>query len=210
MPPKTPSKTRSKSRPAKRSPARTTSVAKRKARPRSASPSKPRENTPDHAWIRTLAAPYLRGYRPVAESRGPLRGYRFLAPSIAGAKSRAGFFVGYLGEPESYEFLQPLAPESIVFAFLEPAGSASHRRLVAQEGSLLRKTMEYIGWLTHRPPRFVFFDDRDVVLVRHFPMRVWPPDKHQHFSRNFFIETLAWLVRSGLVSKLASETRAKR
>jgi hypothetical protein len=30
-------------------------------------------------------------------------------------------------------------------------------------------------------------------------MREWPPEKYQHFSGNFFIETLAWLVRSGLV-----------
>ncbi len=208
------SKSRSKGRRAGRSPARSKThakpLAKRKAQPRSGALSKPRKNTPDHAWIRTLATPYLRGYRAVAESRGPLQGYRFVAPGKKGAKSRSGFFVGYLVEPEAYEFLQPLLPESIVFAFLEPAGSAFHRRLVSQEGSLLRKTREYIGWLTHRPPRFAFFDERDVVLVRHFPMRVWPPEKHQHYSRNFFIETLAWLVRSGLVSKLAGEARAKR
>jgi len=28
-------------------------------------------------WIRTLATPYLRGYRAVSETRGGLRGYRF-------------------------------------------------------------------------------------------------------------------------------------
>jgi hypothetical protein len=33
-------------------------------------------------------------------------------------------------------------------------------------------------------------------------MTEWPPEKYQHFSGNFFIETLAWLVRSGLVKKL--------
>jgi hypothetical protein len=36
-------------------------------------------------------------------------------------------------------------------------------------------------------------------------MRAWPREKFEHFSRNFFIETLAWLVRSGLVRKLLSE-----
>jgi hypothetical protein len=80
-----------------------------------------------------------------------------------------------------------------------------HKELVAREDSLLRKTAEYIGWLTHRPPRFAFFEDRDVVLVRHFSMRSWPEAKYQHYSRNFFIETLAWLVRSGLVAKLRGE-----
>ena len=93
-------------------------------------------------------------------------------------------------------------PECIVFAFLEPVGSAFHEAMVAREGSLLRKTAEYIGWLTHRPPRFAFFDDREIALVRHFSMQGWPAAKHQHYSRNFFIETLAWLVRSGLVAKL--------
>jgi hypothetical protein len=168
----------------------------------------PRKNALDIFWIRPLAAPYLRGYRPTAVRRGPLRGYRFAAPPNGGTKSRAGFFVGYLVDPEHHEFLKPAAPECIVFAFLEPVGSAFHDAMVAQEGSLLRKTTEYIGWLTHRPPRFAFFDDREIALARHFSMQGWPVAKRRHFSRNFFIETLAWLVRSGLVSRLhAGSTR---
>jgi hypothetical protein len=161
-------------------------------------------------WIRTLAAPYLRGYRWVAETRGGLRGYRFLAPGNNLARARRGFFVGYLIDGASHDFFQSLPPECIVFAFIEPVGSATYRRLVTKEGSLLRRTVEYIGWLTHRPPRFALFENRDAVLVRHFSMRDWPPEKYQHYSRNFFIETLAWLVRSGLVRKLISESAEKR
>jgi hypothetical protein len=43
-------------------------------------------------------------------------------------------------------------------------------------------------------------------------MREWPPEKFQHFSGNFFIETLAWLVRSGLEknSVKLQETRVRR
>lgn len=156
------------------------------------------------SWIRTLATPYLRGYRAVAETRGSLRGYRFVARGKSAARCSRGFFVGYLLQPGNYEFLQPAPPECLVFAYLDPVKSASYRRLVAAEGSLLRRTTEYIGWLTHRRPRFQFFDDRSVVLVRHSSMQPWPAEKHPHFSRNFFIETLAWLVRSGLVAKLAS------
>jgi hypothetical protein len=115
---------------------------------------------------------------------------------------RCGFFVGYLVRDTHFGFLQPQSPECVVFAFVGPVGGEAHRRLVVAEGSLLRRTAEYIRWLTHRPPRFVFFDDRSVVLVRHFPMREWPQKKQEHYSRNFFIETLAWLVRSGLVKKL--------
>jgi len=69
----------------------------------------------------------------------------------------------------------------------------------------MRKTFHYIRWLTHRPPRFAFFDREIAAMVRHNSMRDWPPNKYQHFSRNFFIETLAWLVRSGLVGKLREE-----
>ncbi len=46
-------------------------------------------------------------------------------------------------------------------------------------------------------------------MVRHQSMRDWPPEKYEHFSRNFFIETLAWLVRSGTVRKLFAEPLLK-
>jgi hypothetical protein len=165
--------------------------------------------SPSNLWIRTLAAPYLSGYRAAIEARGALRGYRFFAPDGPGTRARRGFFVGYLVNPANHEFLQPQPPECIVFAFIEPVSSASYRRLVTVEGSLVRRTAGYIGWLTHRRPRFAFFENREVVLVRHFSMREWPPQKHKHYSGNFFIETLAWLVRSGLVRKLVSEPAEK-
>jgi hypothetical protein len=190
----------------KHSSRRSKPLSKRKA---SASP-KPHRAAPDYAWIRTLATPYLRGYRALAETHGSLRGYRFVARGKPGVRASRGFFVGYLGTSENYEFLQPAPPECLVFAFLEPVKSAPYRRLVTAEGSLLRRTSVYIGWLTHRRPRFKFFDDRSVVLVRHFSMKAWPAEKHRHFSRNFFIETLAWLVRSGLVAKLASVASSGR
>jgi hypothetical protein len=166
-------------------------------------------NFPSTPWIRTLAAPYLQGYRAVLETRGGLRGYRFLAPGASGTRARRGFFVGHLIDPADHQFLRPQPPECIVFAFIEPVSSASYRHLVTEEGSLLRRTAEYIGWLTHRPPRFALFESRDAVLIRHFSMQGWPPEKHQHYSGNFFIETLAWLVRSGLVRKLISESGEK-
>jgi hypothetical protein len=167
-------------------------------------------NFPSNLWIRTLAAPYLRGYRAVLESRGALHGYRFFAPGARGTRSRLGFFVGYLIDQANYQFLQPQPPECVVFAFIEPVSSASYRRLVTAEGSPLRRTAEYIGWLTHRPPRFALFENRDAVLIRHFSMREWAPQKYQHYSGNFFIETLAWLVRSGLIRKLIPESGEKR
>jgi len=71
----------------------------------------------------------------------------------------------------------------------------------------MQKTFEYIRWLTHRPPRFVFHDGESAAMARHVTMRDWPVDKREHLSRNFFIETLAWLVRSGIVRRLLAESR---
>ena len=172
--------------------------------PKRASPRRapaPNSET-DISWIETLAAPYLRGYPSSQVSSGLLRGYRFAGPPQPDKKSKAGFFVGYVLKIGKLGFLNVAPPECIIFAFVEPVSSAFHREFVSQEGSLLRKTAEYIGWLTHRPPRFAFFEDREVALARHFSMNAWPKAKHRHYSRNFFIETLAWLVRSGLVAKL--------
>jgi hypothetical protein len=172
------------------------------------------ENT---AWIRDLARPYLRGYRAVAPSTGSLRGWWFVtgshSPRAAGrskAMARGGFFVGYLLDAGAFSFLRAGPPEVLVFAAVQPVGSALHERLVAAPGSLLRRTFEYIRWLTHRPPRFEFFSGEPVTMVRHAPMRDWPAARRDHYARNFFIETLAWLVRSGLVRKLCEEVKPSR
>jgi hypothetical protein len=162
---------------------------------------------PPIEWIRALAAPYLRGYRPRAERHGSLRGYWFMAPRERPG-ARRGFFVGYLVAPTGFEFLESQPPECLVFAYVTPLGGALHRRLVRAPESLLRTTFAYIRWLTHRHPRFVFFADQLPAMVRHRSMRDWPPEKYEHFSRNFFIETCAWLVRSGLTRKLPVESPA--
>ena len=156
-------------------------------------------------WIRPLAAPYLRGYRARAQRSGSLRGYWFEAPhSRAGA--RRGFFVGYLIAAGGFTFLAPQPPECLVFAFVAPVSAASHRRLVRAPQSLLRNSFTLIRWLTHRLPRFVFFEDQLPAMIRHRSMNDWPVEKHEHFSRNFFIETCAWLVRCGVVRKLLEES----
>jgi hypothetical protein len=176
------------------------------------------------AWIRPLAAPYLRGYRAVAARLGSLRGYWFLyppgsAPPAGPASEKSsnrrnrnavvGFFLGYIVREAGFEYLSPQLPECLAFAFVGPVGGPVHRRLVSAHGSLLRNTFEYIRWLTHRPPRFVFHERELATMTRHQSMREWPVEKYEHFSRNFFIEALAWLVRSGLVRKLPEVTPAR-
>ncbi|MGC1106486.1 MAG: hypothetical protein WA876_08105 [Candidatus Acidiferrales bacterium] len=171
-------------------------------------------------WIRELASPYLKGYQPVAAQEPGLQGYWFLADAVSTPKPKpvnrssrrhkkppeVGFFVGYLVDAAAeYSFLHLEPPECVVFAWISPAGSLLHKRLVRQPGSLVRKIFEYIRWLTHRPPRFVFHEAEAAAMTRHASMAGWPQEKRKHLSRNFFIEALAWLVRSGLVKKLKEE-----
>lgn len=163
-----------------------------------------------------MAAPYLKGYRPVAAEEPGLQGFWFIANGSPVSKRNSrgnakdeqslGFFVGCLTDAATkYSFLKPEPPECIVFAWVMPVDGPLHDRLVRQPGSLVRKTFEYIRWLTHRPPRFVFHEGEAAAMARHASMTDWPIEKRQHLSRNFFIETLAWLVRSGLVRKLTEE-----
>lgn len=176
-----------------------------------------REDLPPLDWIRPLAEPYLRGLRPILERSAGLEGYRFARATAKGrgkptrkrigreSTTQVGFFVGYLTQPGHFVFLSPQPPECLVFAFVEPVGAALHRRLVGRPESLLRQTFTYIRWLTHRPPRFEFYEAERAAMVRHVSMCEWPASRREHFSRNFFIETLAWLVRSGLVRKFRTE-----
>lgn len=213
--------------------AKSKTKARRSARPRRAragqerAPSSTRlSERSSLSWVRELAAPYLKGYSATAAREEGLEGCWFLENATetaetepTGRKSRrlgrpdaqAGFFVGYLNEISGkYSFLKPDAPECLIFAWISPADGELHRRLVREPGSLVRKTFEYIRWLTHRPPRFVFHEKEEAAMVRHTSMAAWPPQKRQHLSRNFFIETLAWLVRSGLVRKLREEAALPR
>lgn len=172
-------------------------------------------------WIPSLAEPYLRGYAPQFESAKSLLGYRFLAEdsapvprssrksrSVASEAASAGFFIGYLLEPGGLPFLKPTPPEFLVFCFVEPLGGRFHRRVVGEPDSLIRRTAEYIRWLTHRPPRFESFPEELAALVRHIPTKEWPAGRTEHYARNFLIETLAWLVRSALVRRLPGEIAA--
>ena len=168
-------------------------------------------------WVGELASPYLKDYSATAAREEELEGYWFTAEHAPESRSKrkvvhppasaemqsVGFFVGYLNEASAkYSFLKPDAPECLVFAWISPAEGELHRRLVREPGSLVRKTFDYIRWLTHRPPRFVFHEKEEAAMARHASMKDWPAARREHLSRNFFIETLCWLVRSGLVRKL--------
>lgn len=172
-------------------------------------------------WIPSLAEPYLRGYAPRFERGNSLLGYRFQAqpaaspspsrkkaPRAASETTSVGFFIGYLLATRGLAFLKPTPPEFLVFCFVEPLGGRLHRRLVSEPESLMRRTAEYIRWLTHHPPRFELFADERTALIRHVSTQEWPAGRIEHYARNFSIETLAWLVRSALVRRLPEEIAA--
>ncbi len=85
-----------------------------------------------------------------------------------------------------------------MFAFGRPATSALHHKLVRGKQSLLRETFQRVVKYTPRRPRWEFFERGEVVLVRHVPLAAFPLDDQEKYARNFFIETLSLLVRSGL------------
>lgn len=164
-------------------------------------------------WIRDLGRPYLKDFSPSLERAASLRGCRFSLPAASDSKGRNkgrfGFFAGFLLAPDSCADLNPQPPECLVFAFVEPIGSPLHRRLVLAPDSLFRKTHAFISFLTHRPPRFQLSETGPATLVRHVPLATFPDGRRAHYARNFYIETLAWLVRSALVRRLASESIVK-
>jgi hypothetical protein len=164
------------------------------------------EETNSIQWIRDLARPYLKGFEPARETGRSLRGYRFSRASGKNGGESVGFFVGFLVGGAGYGYLQPKLPECVLFAFVDPPSGTLHQRLVLRPKSVFRSTHEYISWLTHHPPRFQFSEKGRAALVRHLPIEYWPEGRRSHYARNFLIEGLAWLVRSGLVRALNSES----
>jgi len=147
------------------------------------------------------------GYRFLAQPSAPLPA-RKKGRQAAAESPSAGFFIGYLLEARGLSFLKPTPPEFLVFCFIEPLGGRFHRRLVSEPESLMRRTVEYIRWLTHHPPRFELFAEERAALVRHLSTQEWPAARTEHYARNFTIETLAWLVRSALIRRLPDELAA--
>jgi hypothetical protein len=159
--------------------------------------------TPSFDWIRPLASPYLKGYRPKIEKSRGLCGYSFRVFPKKSKKQQdvLGFFAGFLLDSAKFPHFTVAPPECILFAFVEPLAGKLYRTQVIESAGTLRWTSTYIGWLTHRPPRFAMFEGQRTALVRHVSMRDWPKAKRGQLARNFYIETLALLVRSGLVRR---------
>ncbi len=155
-------------------------------------------------WLEELAAGYLAQFR-ISPERGAARwGYCFQPPT---EKGRAAIFVGFLTREPNWA-RGPFAPafnppECVVFAFAEPAEGRLHQRWVRAPGSLFRSSYELLTKYTARPPRWEFREAQGPALVRRVALAEFPPRQRAKYARNFFMETLAILVRSGLPERLA-------
>jgi hypothetical protein len=157
-------------------------------------------------WLPELAQGYLRRFEKVKPLRaGGLWGYR-LENRVA--RGRCGFFVGFIlsargaaKAPQTHEF-----PQCGVFAYVRPARSAFHRKLVRGEGSAFRRAYELLTKYTNRRPRFEFHQNDWRALVRRVPLAAFPAGEEEKYTRNFLMETLALVVRSGLPAKLGADT----
>ncbi|HXE74491.1 MAG TPA: hypothetical protein VNN18_02495 [Candidatus Xenobia bacterium] len=146
-----------------------------------------------------LAAGYLRGFRSYPDNEKGRWGFAF----VPKRSKQVGMFAGFLSASSSRRggpVLEP--PECAVYVFVRPATSALHRKLVGGKQNLLRATYQRIVKYTARKPRWEFFERSEVVLARHVPLAAFPPDEQEKYARNFFIETLSLLVRSGLPAAL--------
>ena len=140
--------------------------------------------------LRELAAGYLRGFKSYPEQTDERWGYCFVRRR---ARQEAGVFVG---------FLSPQAPECVVAAFARPARSALHKKMVGAKESLFRVSHQRVAKYTPRAPRWELRERAELALARRTPLEAFPADDAEKYARNFFIESLALLVRSGLPAAL--------
>ena len=151
-------------------------------------------------WLRELAAGYLRGFKSFPEQTKERWGFCFV---VKGARQQAGIFVGFLtAAPRRKEAAALNPPECVVGAFVRPARSALHKKLVAAKGSLFRLSYQRVAKYTARAPRWELRERAELALARHAPLAAFPAGEQEKYARNFFIESLALLVRSGLPGAL--------
>jgi len=152
-----------------------------------------------------LAAGYLRPFETVKrEQRRGFWGYAFARGS---GRGQVGFLVGFLVGAPKLAAKVPVAlhlPECAIGAFARPAGSRLHQRLVRRPGSAFRRGFERLSKYSARRPRFEFYENDWRAILRHVPLGAFPPGEEEKYARNFFIESLALLVRSGLPAALSS------
>lgn len=142
-------------------------------------------------WLCELAAGYLRQFADARARRSArLWGYSFERKH---GRNRVAFFVGF----------STRRSRCTVFAAVRPQTGKLRQRLVRRRGSQFRRAYDLLTKYTARRPRFEFREQGEAAILRRVPLSQFPSHQREKYARNFFMETLALLVRSGLPETLA-------
>lgn len=155
------------------------------------------------SWLRPLAEGYLGPFEVRRRTSTGLWGHFF---ERRVSRIRTGIFVGFLtGRSRLFRHLNAQPPECVVAAFVQPPSSSAHDRLVRRSGSLFRQSYGLLDRYTPTRPRFEFREEAAAAIARHVPLTSFPGRLRARYARNFFIETLALLVRTRLPDYLRAE-----
>lgn len=151
-------------------------------------------------WLPELTEGYLRAYTRVTPERSDgLWGYRLESRD---AYRGAGFLVGFVtGRTRGTAALAAKTlelPACVVCAYVRPASSPLHRKLVRRPESPFRFAFQRLTKYTARRPRFELREKAWSALSRCQPLSAFPPGEEEKYARNYFTETLVLVVRSGL------------
>lgn len=163
----------------------------------------------DEDRSKDLEATFRRIRRPLQWPMQNFRRKRITTPAFVGYRfSRvkrnavAGFAFGFaLKEDFLPGIVEP--PEVVAYAFVEPAGSALHKDLVARRGSPVRvliKRSKSLGF------PFEFHPEGDVVAIRHRSLARLPPELFVLVGSDFFMISQGPMREGGFLEKVVKAT----
>lgn len=156
------------------------------------------------SWLRPLAETYLGPFSVCRRTSGGLDGYFFKRQA---SRVELGIFIGFLTRNSALaRQVKAEPPGCVVYASVAPARSTAHARLVSEAGSLFRQTYDLLNRYTATRPRFGFYEEAGAAIVRHAPLASFPARLRKRYARNFFVESLALLVRTCLPDYLRAVT----
>lgn len=141
----------------------------------------------------------MQDFRRKRTSTPAFVGYRF---SRMKRDAVAGFAFGFaLTEDFLPGIVEP--PEVVAYAFVEPAGSALHKDLVARRGSPVRGLIEQSKSMGFP---FEFHPEGDVVAIRHRSLARLPPELFVLVGSDFFMISQGPMREGGFLEKVAKAT----
>lgn len=139
------------------------------------------------------------------ETTGGLYGHRFWR-TVDGAQ--VGGFIGFITNPRGWDHIDPVPPEAVVFAFVQPVNHSLYRRLIVRKNSFFREVARKSAY---EQVRFDLFPDREEALVRHRSMQGRPAEILVLSACDFFMTSFRAFWASDFTGRvLALGKRKKR